>query len=224
MKKRNLFLPLLFCLLFVTSKSQPAIDTIKKSLQLKPHLFAKLDSRNSFIDNSLVHVFGAKAGVKFGSKLRFGIGYNQLYNPPKGLNQNIEYVNELGKPYFISRGLKFYYFSASIDYAFYQSKKWEVSMPLQIGIGESYFQHYYNGQKTKTDKSINFIYEPAISIEYKLLKWIGIGADFGYRFMFTDNRKLNQQLTSPIVTFDLVIYYREIYKSLFPNSKLSKKT
>jgi len=222
MKKRNLFTLLLFCFLYYNSTSQPAIDTIKKSLQLKPHLFAKLDSRNSFIDNSLVHIFGAKAGIKYGNKLRFGLGYNQLYNPPKGLNQNIEYVNELGKPYFISRGLKFYYISASIEYAFHQSKKWEVSMPLQFGIGESYYQHYYNGQKTKTERTTNFIYEPSISIEYKLFKWIGIGADFGYRFMFNGNRKLNQQLTSPIVTFNIVIYYREIYKSLFPKSKLAK--
>ncbi len=78
-------------------------------------------------------MFGVIAGIKYGNKLRFGIGYNQLYNPPKKLNQNVEYINELGKPYIIEKGLKFYYVSAAIEYTFHRSKHWEVGMPLQIG-------------------------------------------------------------------------------------------
>ncbi len=214
----------LFLVFFVHSvKSQPALDSIKQELKLKPHPFATLNSRNSFVDNSIVNVFGLIAGIKYGDKLRLGIGYNQLYNPPKKLNQNVEYINELGKPYIIEKGLKFYYVSAAIEYTFHRSKHWEVGMPLQIGFGESYYQHTLNGEKIITNRSLNFIYEPAISVEYRVFKWVGVGADFGYRFMLANTKKLNQQLNSPIITIDLMIYYREIFKSLFPKSKLAKK-
>jgi hypothetical protein len=218
-------IPFLFLLLLsiTAAKAQPAMDTIQYALQQKPKPFAKLDSRNSFINNSIVNIFGAIAGVNFGKKISFGLGYNQLYHPPKTFDQDIEYINALGKPYFISSGLRFYYISLAMEYSFYQTKHWEISMPLQIGVGRTYYQYDLNGIQTKVEKKTSFVYEPTISVDYKIVKWVGIGADFGYRFFVSKDKKLNSELNSPIVTIGLAIYYSEIYKSIFPNSKLAKK-
>ena len=214
----------LFTFLFVvtTAKAQPTLDTIINCLKQRPHIFITADSRNSFIDNSIVSIFGAKAGITYSKKLSFGIGYNQLYNPPTSFKQDIEYINELGKPYFISEGLKLYYISATVEYTFYETKHWEISMPLQIGVGQTYYQSMINGIKNKSDRNTSFVYEPTISVDYKIVKWVGISADYGYRFMLTGSRKLNRQLSSPIVTIGISIYYTEIYKSLFPKSKWAK--
>jgi len=215
-----LFFLLSSCILL---KAQPTLDTIKYCLTQKPHFFARLDSRNSFIDNSLVNIFGAKAGVRYNKRLSFGIGYYQLYNPPGNFHEDVYYINSFGRPYIIQKGLKMYYFAAAVDYTFYQSKHWELGMPLQIGIGKTFYQYTEGGVKHKTNQSANFIYEPTISVDYKIIKWFGVGVDFGYRFMVTQNRKLNKQFNSPIIAFGLSIYYSEIVKSLFPKSKLAKK-
>jgi hypothetical protein len=222
---RKTYYILLVILLFCVSsaRSQSTLDTIKSCLKQRPKPFGKLDCRNSFIDNNSVNIFGAIAGINYGKRLSFGIGYNQLYNPPKSFNQDIEYISALGKPYFVSSGLRFYYFSAAIEYSFYHTKKWEISMPLQIGFGRTYYQNEINNVQTKVEKRSSFIYEPTISVDYKIVKWVGIGADFGYRFFVTDNVKLNRELNSPIVTLGILIYYSEIFKSLFPKSALSKK-
>lgn len=216
---------LLFSLVFSCHllKAQPTLDTIRFCLTQKPHLFGKLDSRNSFIDNSLVNVFGIKAGIRYYKRLSFGIGYYQLYNPPGNFQENVYYINSFGKPYFIQKGLKMFYFAASVEYTFYQSKHWELRMPLQIGVGKTFYQYTEGGIKHKTNESGNFIYEPTISVDYKIVKWVGLSAGFGYRFMITANRKLNKQFNSPIVSFGIAIYYSEIVKSLFPKSKLAKK-
>ena len=204
------------------TRAQPTLDTIKFCLQQKPHPFVSLDSRNSFIDNSLVNIFGIKGGLRYNKRLSFGLGYYQLYNPPGNLHEDLYYINSLGKPYIIQKGLKMFYFAANVDYAFYRTKHWELSMPLQIGIGKTFYQYTENGIKHKTNQSANFVYEPTISVDYKIVRWVGISADFGYRFMVTQNRKLNQQFNSPIVAFGIAIYYSEIVKSLFPKSKLAK--
>jgi hypothetical protein len=222
-KKQASIFFFLFLLAFSAAEAQPTLDTIKYCLKQKPRPFAKLDSRNSFIDNSVVNIFGAIAGINFGKRLSFGIGYNQLYNPPKNFNQDVEYINSFGKPYFVSSGIHFFYVSAAIDYAFYQTKHWEISMPLQIGIGQTYFSQTIHQKRSKIDAHTNFIYEPTISVDYKIVKWFGLGIDFGYRFLLTNDVKLNREFNSPIVTFGLVIYYSEIYKSVFPNTKLAKK-
>ena len=206
-----------------TAEAQPTIDTIKYCLKQRPRPFVKFDSRNSFINNSVVNIFGAIVGVNYGKRLSFGIGYNQLFNPPKHFNQNIEYINSLGRPYYISSDIHFFYISAAMDYSFYQTKHWEISMPLQIGVGQTYFQQMINGEGLKVDAHADFIYEPTISVDYKIVKWIGFGIDYGYRFFISNNGKLNREFNSPIITFGLVIYYSEIYRSVFPNSKLAKK-
>jgi hypothetical protein len=222
-KQKIIFLLFFFALIGIQSKAQPTLDTIKFCLQQKPHLFAKLDSRNSFINNSLVNVFGVKAGIRYYKRLSFSLGYYQLYNPPKSFSEDVQYINSHGSEYIIRKGLKMYYFSGNIEYSFYQTKHWELSMPLQIGIGKTYFQYTAEGKKYKTNDLVNFIYEPTIAIDYKIIKWVGVNAAFGYRFMVAQNGRFNKQFNSPIVTFGISIYYSEIVKSLFPKSKIAKR-
>ena len=96
-------------------------------------------------------------------------------------------------------------------------------MPLQFGVGQTYYKYNQFGKRKVIDKDLNFIYEPAISVEYKFVKWAGIGVDVGYRFMLTSYKNLNQKFTAPTYAFKFLLYYNEIVKSVFPNSKLAEK-
>jgi hypothetical protein len=217
---KNFFLIIIFFVFCYSLKAQPTLDTIKYSLKKKPHVFAKLDNRNSFIDNNLVNIFGVKAGLSYNKKLGFGIGYYQLYNAPKNFDEQILYINSLGKAYIITKGLEMYYFSANVEYSFYQTKHWELSMPLQIGIGKTFYRYTAESITYKTNENIDFIYEPTISVDYKIIKWVGVCADFGYRFMITQSTKLNKQFNSPVVALGVSVYYSEILKFLFPKCKM----
>jgi hypothetical protein len=217
------FLIFSFLLPAFSIQAQPTLDTIKDCLKQKPQLFAKLDGRNSFIENSRAKIFGLKLGVTYGKRLSFGLGYNQLYSRATAFDKKIYFIDSRGEPYPILARLHMYYFSVHAEYAFYQTKHWELSMPLQFGIGKSYYTYRFLGKEFKRDEAFNFIYEPAISIEYKFVKWIGLGADVGYRFMIASDKDLNKSFTSPTYAFKLLIYYSEIFKSLFPKSKMAGK-
>lgn len=207
----------------ISTIAQPTLDTIKLSLKQKPHLFGKFDTRNSFIDNSRAKIFGLKTGLNFGNRLYFGIGYNQLNPPSQDFDKLIFIVNSNGELEKTSAFLRLAYMSVHAEYVFYQTKHWELSMPLQFGVGQSYYKYNQYGKRKVIEKDYNFIYEPAISVEYKIVKWAGVGVDVGYRFMFTSYKKLNQKFTSPTYAFKLLVYYNEIVKSVFPNSKLAKR-
>ena len=209
-------------MLGITLKAQPTLDTIRICLEHKPHPFLKLDSRNSFINNDLVNIFGIKGGVSYYKRLNFGLGYYQLYNPPGSLKEDVHYVSSLGHHYTVSKGLKMWYISANVEYSFYESKHWELTLPLQIGLGRTYYQYTAENIKYRSNENFNFIYEPTISVDYKIIRWVGLNAAFGYRFMLAQTRKLNTQFNSPIVTFGIAIYYSEILKSLFPHNRLTK--
>lgn len=213
------------CLLQLRGIAQPTLDTIQWCLKQKPHLFGKLDTRNSFFYNSRIKIFGVKAGLTFGKRLNLGVGYNQIYpfaKVTKNFDKQIYYANADNKPDSVTAKLKLFYFSAHVEYIFYQVKHWQLSMPLEIGVGQTGYRYELFGIKHNIEQHLCLIYEPAVSIEYRFVKWIGIGADVGFRFMLTNSKILNQKFNSPVYAFKLLIYYDEIYKSLFPNSKLAK--
>lgn len=203
----------------LTVSAQPTLDTIKESLEQKPTLFAKLDTRNSFISNSRAKIFGVKLGFNYASRLHIGIGYNQLYPPAKDFNKQIYYTNNYGLPDSVTARLRMYYFSAFIEYVFYQTKHWSLGMPLQLGVGKTFYKYEWYGQKREKEENMNLIYEPGVSISYKFVKWFGVGADVGFRFMVTGSRRLNQKFNSPTYAFKILINYSEIYRSIVSNQK-----
>lgn len=190
---------------------------MKWCLQQKPQLFGKLDTRHSFIHNNRVKIIGIKGGVNYGKRLHFGLGYNQLYFPSKKLDKQIYYLNQNGSKDSATAKLKLFYFSIHAEYIFYKNNHWQLSMPLQLGVGNTYYKYQLFNKKQKTKQFIVFVYEPAISIEYKIIKWVGIGADIGFRLMATKQKEINQKFNSPTYAFKLLIYYDEIIKFLFPN-------
>jgi hypothetical protein len=196
------------------AKAQPALDTIRVSLKSKPQLFGKLDSRNSFIGNSRAKVFGCKIGLNYSDRLYFGLGYNQLYPPANAFKKQLYYTNSANLHDSVTAELKLFYISTHAEYIYYQTKHWDLSILLQFGVGQTYYQYLQSEQGKKTDKNLIFIYEPAISVEYKIVKWAGIGVDTGFRFLLTDYRKVSQRFNSPTYAFKFLIYYNEIYKSI----------
>ncbi len=219
--------PLIFLFIFFVSAlavmGQPTLDTIQMSLKQKPHLFGKFDTRNSFIDNSRAKIFGLKTGLNFGNRLYFGIGYNQLNPPSKDFDKEIYTLNANNQLEKTTAMLRLVYFSLHAEYVFYQTKHWQLSMPLQFGVGQTYYKYNQFGKRKVIEKDYNFIYEPAISVEYKFVKWAGVGMDIGYRFMLTNYKSLNQKFTAPTYAFKFLLYYNEIVKSVFPKSKLAKR-
>ncbi|MEO6901651.1 MAG: hypothetical protein ABI315_00690 [Bacteroidia bacterium] len=221
-QKLILFL-ILLNLLQLKTIAQPTIDTMKWCLQQKPHLFGKIDTRQSFIYNNRVKIIGIKGGLNYGKRLQFGLGYNQLYSPSKKLDKQLYFFDTNGTKDSITSKLKLFYFSIHTEYIFYKNNHWQLSMPLQLGVGDTYYKYQLFNKKQKTNQFIVFIYEPAISIEYKIVKWAGVGADIGFRLMATKQKEINQQFNSPTYAFKFLIYYDEILKILFPNNKWQKK-
>ncbi len=211
---KRIYFFLIGCFFFISVKAQPTLDTIKYCLGQRPQLFGQFDSRNSFISNSRAKIFGVKTGLNYGSRVYLGIGYNQLYPPSKNFDKQVYYTNSDNKRDSSEAQLNLFYFSACMEYIYYQSKHWQLSIPLQFGIGKTDYQYKLAGKKKEIENDIIFVYEPGVSVQYKFVKWVGVGADIGFRFMATDYKKLNQKFNSPTYAFNLLIYYNEIYKSL----------
>lgn len=211
---RRIVLILLFFGWRMSLQSQ-IIDTL--ALLFKGHysIDARLESRNSFIDHQLVSVNGARLGLSFARKFKLGIGISWLNSEVRSPIYTPE------KPDYLKFGYVDYY----LDYVFYKTKRWQLSVPIQLGTGVSWYQqkNTYSFRDSKVPKYFLFLYEPGISVQFKVFKWMGFGTDVAYRFTLPNNRDAARQLSSPTYSFKLLFWFDQLFYDVFPESLLTKR-
>lgn len=210
--ERLRLLILFFACIFLCSSNvyaQKFEAEIKEALQEKPTFEFRLDSRTSFINQTGVRIFGVKIGLQYDNKLSFGLGYNFLIS---SIKKNISLPATE-----IEAKLKFRNLSPYLEYVFYRDEKWELSIPVQFGFGNSFYENKSESGASKLSNQFVISYEPAITFQYRFLTYFGAGMGVGYRLMIIPNREVDEQFTSPVYLFKFKIYFQDLWKDLHRN-------
>ena len=187
-------------------KAQSFEQELKDAVKTSPKFEFRMDSRHSFINQKGVKTAGIKVGVQFADKLSFGLGYNQLWSPL----QNQIKVNGIETK--VSLG--FSNISPYVEYVFFRDNKWELSIPVQLGFGRSFYKNESGFGEKKLRSEFVLSYEPAITVQYRVFKYFGAGLGIGYRFMVVSNSQLEEKFTSPVYIFKTTIYFQDILRDL----------
>ena len=207
-----LYLFLLSCPLILSGqfdKNEPIVfeNEFRKSFHAKPKLDVKFDNRVSFIRDNKVKTIGIKIGLSFRRKFKVGLGLNDMLLPVHST-----YTTDADTA--IPVNLEYFYFSPYIEYVYFNTKKWEFSLSTQLGIGSASYQYKdANGKKVKLNESAVLSYEPAMLIDYKIIRWIGIGTGVGYRLVFYKSPGIKEKFSSPEYVIKIKIYLGEIVRT-----------
>ena len=183
-------------------------DEFKKSFKSKPKLDVKFDNRFSFIRDSDVKTIGIKVGLNYRRKFKVGLGFNQMLF-------NVEKIafNDAGEE--VPVDLEYSYFSPYLEYVYYNTRKWEFSLSFQHGIGGASYQFVNtDGKKVKLKQSAVLSFEPAMLIDYKIIRWVGIGTGIGYRMVYYKRSSIQEKFTSPEYVIKLKVYLGEIVRTI----------
>jgi len=210
---------IIFLIISFTTKGQ-FLDTFKVFLKSRPSIDARLESRYSFLNNSPTKVSGVRLGLSFRRKLRVGIGYSWLDTDVKDAKLitdaigNLRYTNEY---------LKFGYVCYYADFVFHKTKRWQLSVPIQVGTG-MYWTQYNDGLKTiKSKQRLLLFYEPGITVQFKATKWCGLGLDVCARLALRNTKYVGEKLNSFVLAPKLLIWFDQIFYMTFPKSKITQK-
>lgn len=209
----------IFLFISIVSKAQ-FLDTIKSITHKKPSIDARLESRHSFITNYRAKISGVRLGAVFQKKMKVGLGYSWL---DADISERKEIVNSLGKLDTVNNYLKLGYLAFYTDFVFHKTKRWQLSVPLQWGAGFTWHKYNNGVSDIKSAKNYLLLYEPGISVQFKIFKWCGLGSDIAYRFAIEENKGLRSKLNSPTFAFKFLVWFDQIYYLTFPNSKYTKK-
>ena len=210
---------ILFALLHLPCSSQ-VFDSIQSSLHKKPHPVVGFATKSTFIGGFRSPVFTARAGLDFDHRISMGIGVSwlKLSKYESGQDNTPFYLDKIlpGPPAdTVHPALQFSYINLFLEYVYYKKGRWQFSIPLQFGVGDSRYKFKVDGASLSESERVIFLYEPAVSGQYKILKWFGAGLDVGYRIMIVSNKNIGSKFNSPVYDIKAIIFWGELYNMVF---------
>lgn len=182
-------------------------------MTFKPKLLLGFDNRNSFIGDTKVKVIGLRIGKEYNERFRMAIGF---YNTTDVITEQKITQNNSKNDTIVSKvGLGYLSFTA--DYVFYYTRKWELSVPIQLGLGSGRRTQLINDSllKDKTQSKVIMPIEIGVSAVYKIRPWVGVGAGLGSRFSLLNTSEFN----GPFYSIGIKIYFGVLYRKVFPKKK-----
>jgi hypothetical protein len=211
---------MIICLIICFSAKGQFLDTFKVFLKSRPSIDARLESRYSFLNNSPTKVSGVRLGLSFRRKLRVGIGYSWLNTD---VSDKKLITDAFGETRYTDEYLKFGYFCYYADFVFHKTKRWQLSVPIQVGTG-MYWRQYNDGmQVIRSKKRLLLFYEPGITVQFKVFKWFGLGMDVCGRLALRNTNYVGEKLNSFVLAPKLLIWFDQIFYSAAPKSKITQK-
>ena len=156
---------------------------------------ALYDSRYSIINYHFTTINGLKAGVEFRNRFRTGAA---IYFLSTGIPSRQPPPNNAVED--VPAELRFRYLAGYAEYVLLETRRWELSGNLQLGLG-SVRLHYLDdstGQFTNTNPRFLGVLEPTIAGHYRVFSWGGFGAGVGWRQPIFVPGAMQRELNGPV--------------------------
>ena len=172
-------------------------------------IFFSIDYRNSFITSTEARVIGFRSGIELNNKFRLGAGYHFL---------NSEIVKTISVDNNITNAqVRLRYGSVSVEFVLLNKTLWQLTAPVIFGFGQTAYippASRYGISK----KHFAMFVEPAVTFQYNIIPFIGIGTGIGYRFMPAGDSGLRSTFETPLYDFRIKILIDEVFEALFPDA------
>lgn len=171
---------------------------------------AQYDSRYSIVSHHLTAVNGLKLGVEFKNRFRTGAA---VYLPSTGVPTRQAAPPEAAPGY--DAQIRFRYLAAYAAYALLETRRWELSANLQLGLGYAYV-HYQNraGDQAKTPREFMGVAEPTLAAQLRVYRWAGAGTGLGWQQPVFVPGAIQRELNGPVFYLRANLFLGELVKVL----------
>lgn len=179
-----------------------------ESFGKQPKFFSGFDSHRSFISNRDVSIFGVRMGLEFDDRVRLGIGVYFLMTP---YSRNFMVPQPAGPDTLMQARLRLTHLSYLAEYVIFFSKRWEVSVPITLGLGEAHYPEVPGFRRQQ------FLMSSAtLRADYKIFPFLGLAGGLGYRRILVGAPFFAESFNAPVYTFGLKLWLGWFAKIIFP--------
>lgn len=167
-------------------------DSILLSLKNQPEFSGSLDGKQSYVVAQPVNIFGIRAGVDYKKTAFYGGIYGTAFTDALAENS-----------------YQYFYISATGEYRWYHTHRWQVNQTVQLGIGSADIKRTVDGEEQYYSRMIVPV-ETGAYVSYRVWKFIGLAAGVGIRISATPGTYFSGSYYSAGLTF----YADELMKIL----------
>lgn len=194
------------------AKSQHRVlDSIKYDYQHKRRFIIGFDGKRSFIGDLNIKVFGLRGGYEYNGRTSILVG---IYNTTDKIKNIDSSSNIPGSPKVYKSSVGLGYISGILEYRFYKDKKWELSVPMQLGIGAGRLNYYRNDTLISKKAPIVLPIELGFNANYNIKWWLTITGGIGTRVSL-----VNTQFNGAFYSLGIQLNTEAIYRRLFKKKK-----
>jgi len=175
----------------------------------KVSVTANLDFRDSFLYRRHVNIWGANAGIVFGEKRhQLTIGYYWLTYDTylRLIDWHKDAARRLNLDYYLKTDM--YFISTMYWWNLIHNKRWTLTIPLEIGAGLATTIPFDTLRERPINPGRRDFFLPVqagIYGEWKAHRWIGFGAQLGYRLSLLETN-LKQHYDGVYYSVGVVFY------------------
>jgi len=187
-----------------------------------PHnrFVAQYDSRYSIINHHFTTINGLKLGIEFKNRFRTGAAIYFLSTGVPTRRAKPENAAEDA-----DAELRFRYLAAYAGYALIETKRWEISANLQLGMGSAYLLYEnFDGDLDKTPRDFLGVVEPAMAAQLRVFRWAGVGTGVGWRQPVFVPAAIQKELNGPVFYLRANVFLGELIKVMKDKEPLFTQT
>lgn len=170
----------------------------------------QFDTRYSMVSSQRATVNGLKLGVEWRSRLRMGIG---LYVLSPTTRVNVKPGADW--PEGTLAHATFRYGALYGEYVLLGNPRWEISLPVQFGMGRYWVQYTDpDGLRSRSTSQRLFLLEPTIAAQMRVFRWIGVGGGMGWRQVLNSPLPPDQSINGPIFYLRAKLYLGDLLRTV----------
>lgn len=169
---------------------------------------ALYDSRYSIINRHVTTINGLKLGVELKNRMRMGgaiffLSTGVPTRQPRPDNAADDAPAEI----------RFRYLAAYTEYVLLETRRWELSGNMQLGLGSAYVLYETDeGDFDKTPRDFMGVVEPTVAAQFRIFRWGGLGAGAGWRQPVFVPATVQKELNGPVFYLRAKLFLGDLLK------------
>lgn len=169
---------------------------------------ALYDSRYSIINHHFTTINGLKLGVELKSRMRMGAAIYFLSTgvPTRQARPDNAAIDADAE-------IRFRYLAAYTEYVLVETRRWELSGNMQVGLGSAYVLYETeDGDFDKTPRDFMGVIEPTVAAQVRIFRWAGLGAGAGWRQPVFVPTSVQKELNGPVFYLRAKVFLGDLLK------------
>lgn len=169
----------------IQTPRRPGVDSLRSSGKVRPRFIINLDTRNSFIADRPVNIWGGNLGFAYGKSHALTLGcYFLQPDSYRRLLEKSRITAIIGQqPQYT--GNQIYFASLMYQYNIVNNRHWLVAVPTEVGGGVSNIFRKKVQTDERTGAFTRDLFLPiqlGLYVEWRATRYVGLSGQIGYRY------------------------------------------